>query len=242
MIALVLFNFIFVSCNRDELLNDSIKSDTPVSQSNMQRMAAYSDVDVFKGIMFLEGPVADRLEDFQEISFRNFANNQTEINEMINFETLIIAQINHNNPDFMSEFREGIGSGDYYTVQNTMLSAVKEIKNSTAELSNLNQAQIDKIQNDVSTILKDQGINTLTKQNISTLVNKLTNKQKPQGQSVVDIYKWVYAAVAVVVAAVLVAFAFFVAPPDMPGNFPTIDNTYYSERFQTTVTVDLQGI
>lgn len=119
---------------------------------------------------------------------------------------------------------------------------VKEIKNSAAQLSNLNQAQIDKIQSDVSTILKDENIQTLSKQNISTLVSKLSTKPKPQGQSVVDIYKWVYAAVAVVVAAVLVAFAFFVAPPDMPGNFPTIDNTYYSERFQSTVTIDLQGI
>jgi hypothetical protein len=110
--------FLLFSCTKDEVLNDEQGMDkTP-----------FTDEEVFKGVMFIEGPVANKMSDFKDLNFRSFVADKSLIEEIINFQNEIINRIKSSDSSYLSNFRKKIGSGDYYLIKSTISNLSQNIK------------------------------------------------------------------------------------------------------------------
>lgn len=229
VLLFVIINFIFVSC--------STSDNNILPNKNQLNNTKFSDIDVFKGVMFLEGPVADMLPSFKELNFRNYLKNESDIEKIKSFQTTLIAYINTNNPSFLSKFRKDITSGDYYKVKNILNLAVNEIKSSSILLGNLDVKQLSKIESSISTATNNK---TISKEDLQSIVSTINGSNQLKANDS-DVCVLVYAAVAVV--CVVVAVFFWVAPND-PSDNPTLSSkkSFYSDSFQTDITLNLKGI
>lgn len=82
-------SFLIFSCSKNEVVQDSINGivQNPIDKEISNKSAditsiSYSDEAVFKGIIFLEGPVAEKLVDFKDLNFRTFITDENKIIEV----------------------------------------------------------------------------------------------------------------------------------------------------------------
>lgn len=239
ILAFLLIAFLNVSCNQDDLVD----SNNPVNSKQ------YTDIDVFKGVMFLEGPVADKLDDFKELNFKYFAENQSDIDRMQNYQNTLVSYIESSNPNYFSEFRKEIGSGDFYRVKETVSNAALLIKDKTIEMSGLDESEVESLQKSITEKLStSHDFNKkLSKEDIQSIVKDMqdyTSQSNRDKASPVGIDLWILIYGAAVVAAVVVLLALWVNPPSPSDPIPSSSskNNYYSENLQSEITIQLEGI
>ena len=127
-LVLLLTNYILYSCSSgtNDLENDENSS---VSKSSVSsKLQNFTDEEVFKGVIFMEGDVAELFPKYKELNFRNFIDNENDINEIVNFQNVLMSSIKAENPEFLSNFNKEITSGDYYRVKEAISLANNEIK------------------------------------------------------------------------------------------------------------------
>jgi|SRR5690606_10046207 len=118
--------FMFVSCTKDKTIADLSKPQ--VNQNiNSAARSAYSDIDVFKGVVFLEGPVAQLLEEFQDYNFRAFVSDSNQIQNVLLFQQEIINYLTSKDSQYFQKFRTNIGSNDFDIVKSTFIQAGNDI-------------------------------------------------------------------------------------------------------------------
>lgn len=244
VIALVLFNFIFVSCNRDEIIKnyeDTSTDKTVFSKvGNNPSNLTYTDIDVFKGIMFIEGPVADKFPEFKELNFRNFIKEPQKINQILRFQNDVINHIITNNPKYLKEFRDNITSGNYYLVRETVLNASNLVKQETILLTNINSKDVN---SHSEKFMKENGLNPNSSiKDIVKAVKNNSNKIKPGSTWYYDSDTFVYSAVAVVavVAAVAVVSVVLSIPLVNSDNNENNNSSYLADKYISDITLNMQ--
>ena len=233
-ITLLIANFLFASCSTDTTSEENIEN---LSKSAKTKI---SDELVFKGIMFLEGPIADKFPEFKELNFRNFISDKTQINNVLKFQDNVNQNILKNNPNYLKEFRENISSGNFYIVKQAIIDAGMLIKENAIKLSGTDIVKANKIINDFANNISKK--NKLTP-NSSIEEIKQASRQSKQvlaGDTVwFDTDTVVWAVVAVAGAVVIVgAIALVLIAPPQDGE----SNSYMKDKYPSDITLQLKGI
>jgi hypothetical protein len=251
-LVLLLTNYILYSCSSgsNDLENDENSS---VSKSSVSsKLQNFTDEEVFKGVIFMEGDVAELFPEYKELNFRNFIDNENDINEIVNFQNVLMSSIKAENPEFLSNFNKEITSGDYYRVKEAISLANNEIKKQLFKIYNLSETQFIDFQNafakGYSQVDKP---NKITKEYLAELINSIKqnsstnnlNTANMEGKVNVvytDMALVLYGVVAVVVMAIAVGFIHSVALSESTEKVS--ENNFYYENFYADITLKLKGI
>ncbi|MDP5197982.1 hypothetical protein [Flavobacterium sp. DG2-3] len=239
--------FLLFSCTKDEILNDGQE------MSNTR----FTDEEVFKGVMFLEGPVANKMSDFKDLNFRSFIADKSQVEEIINFQNEIINRIKFIDPNYLSDFRKKIGSGNYYLIKATFSDASTKVANIIYEISNLNKNEVSIVAKKFSSNLK-HNYNVDEKSSKEDLIKALNdiNSGKQTSKIVMPDYYYKWAAVWIAAAAVLIIVIVAQEAPLLPVDefepfepFPDDANSqlssekrYLMDDYQSEITFELEGI
>ena len=201
--------------------------------------------------MFLEGPLANKLNDFKDLNFQTFIKDKTQVNEVLMLQNKIIATIKESNPEFLSNFRTKIGSGNFYQVKYSIADAANKISDAAFKL--LNESKKEGPENDinkfVSLFTSKYKINEQSTK--EELLDAIQNMKVDKNTNRV-VYPAPYYHVAVwllaAAAAVIVIVLFLEQTPLPPSpNFYEAPGyigpeNYLIEKFQANVTVEFTGI
>lgn len=239
--------FLLFSCTKDEFLNDGQEMNN----------TTFTDEEVFKGVMFLEGPVANKMKDFKDLNFRSFIADKLQIEEIINFQNEIINRIKSTDPNYLSDFRRKIGSGDYYLIKATFSDASTKISNIIYEISNLDKNEVSLVAKKFSSNLKHK-YNVDEKSSKEDLIKALNDikSEKQTSKIVMPDYYYKWAAVWIAAAAVLIIVIVAQEAPLIPVDefeplepFPDEANSqlssekrYLMDDYQSEITFELEGI
>src|SRR5690606_37233296 len=95
----------FFSCTKDKTVANLAEKAQKSNLQTMNTTAGFTDEDIFRGVMFLDGPAASLLEDFSEYNFREFVQDPEKINEVVTFHNEIINYLTTANSNYLSDFR-----------------------------------------------------------------------------------------------------------------------------------------
>lgn len=239
ILGTLLASFLNMSCSQgDTRDNQSIEIKNQKPSSNFSKISSLSDTDVFKGVMFFEGDIANSLADFKELNFRNFITDNTKIAEIEVFQNKVVNNIESSNPGYMENFRKNISSGDYYKVEAAIKSAAELVRKETIALAQINDATATDLTNVYATQIKGQSdISSST--SVPEVASKAKKVKIQAGDTVwFDTDTVVWAVVAVAGAVVVVgAIAVFLFAPETG-----MDTPYLQEKFTSDVTIQLEGI
>jgi SdpC family antimicrobial peptide len=239
--TIMAISFLFFSCSKEDVFSNKeiLNRDNNLKKVTSSK-SAYSDEDVFKGIMFLEGKVANKLGDFKDLNFRAFITDNNQINEILKFQNEVIKNIKSSNPKYFSDFRAKIGSGDYYVVQTTIQNASNEISNSALILSNKNKAETSTIANNFANSFASK-YNINEKSSKEDLLKAFQSMKSENTNAKMPDYYYKYAAVWFFAAAAAVIVIVLVAKQAAPVQGKEVSN-YIIDEYQSEVTINLKGI
>ncbi|WBV56434.1 hypothetical protein PFY10_19800 [Chryseobacterium daecheongense] len=239
ILGTLLASFLNMSCSQgDTRDNQSIEIKSQKNSNNFSKIASLSDVDVFKGVMFFEGDIANSLADFKELNFRNFITDNTKIAEIEAFQNNVVQNIEVSNPGYMEKFRTDISSGDYYKVEAAIRDAAQLVRKETIALAQTNDATATELTNLYATQVKEQSdISSST--SVPEVASKARQIKIQAGDTVwfdTDTVVWAVVAVAGAVVVVGAVAVFLYAPQT------GMDTPYLQEKFTSDVTMQLKGI
>lgn len=133
---------LFFSCTKDKTIAELSTPRVEEGLSSTINTPTISDIDVFKGVMFLEGPLAEKLKDFKEFNIRTFTSNKSKVQQVLDFQSSVIAKLKEGNKNYLAEFRTKIGSGDYYLVKSAIKNAADDIFEASLVLTGSNKSNI----------------------------------------------------------------------------------------------------
>lgn len=127
VIVLVLFNFIFVSCNRDEIIKEQVEQKSVESVfgrigNGNNPNASLSGEEVFKSIIFADGVLTDQITPLANISIVSTLN-ANELTEYRNTENDAINYIKTIDPNFFNNFKTAIYSKNATIINNAIEQA-----------------------------------------------------------------------------------------------------------------------
>ncbi|HXS35868.1 MAG TPA: hypothetical protein VN721_04160 [Flavipsychrobacter sp.] len=226
--AFMAITFMFYSCTKDKTAANLAKK-----VAGKYVLSAYTDRDVYDGVMFLQGPVAtDLLRDYTDFNFTFLILNPAQIDSVHAIQDSVVSFIVASNPNYLQTFRSHIGSGNYDTISTAIINAASDFYYASLTIQGKNDPADD------STIRKNGGdlLATIVKQNKLTPNSTAAQLQAAAKKTQEDnnVWLWVIAVVAAVVAAVFFWLG-LVTNPDGP-------NTYESETYMTAIATDLVGI
>jgi SdpC family antimicrobial peptide len=80
----------------------------------------YSGVDIFKGIYFAEGPVAQMMPELRDYNIRNYTSDAEEIQESLDYQAEVISRIKSDDASYFQNFKAAMTSGNHYQIQTTL--------------------------------------------------------------------------------------------------------------------------
>ena len=112
VIALVLFNFIFVSCSRDNLNLPTANQDVSSKSVN------YDGKEIFKSIVFADGALASKVT-FVNDHFNMLKNlkSEKEIKAYKEYENEVVSYLEKQQPNFFNDFKTSMLSKDPNQIQ-----------------------------------------------------------------------------------------------------------------------------
>jgi SdpC family antimicrobial peptide len=202
VILLVLFNFIFVSCNRDTFGNESKTSELVKKRELVKKI---DGEQLFRQIFFLQGGNSSNvlknlpyysvnIENLQSLSEKQ----QIEQNKFVDE---IISIINKNDSEYFNKFQKIVESDDPYEIDNSLKNCSETIINSITETQygNLYQKSLTLMET------KYKDIDIKNEKNYDELKNDILKElQQENGNSSnsQELMSVVAAALAIYVAAV----------------------------------------
>ncbi len=232
---LIALSILFFSCSKDALIStEPIIEDLKKVNNNLK----FSDDEIFRAVMFLEGKASENLIDFKDFNLRSLITDESLLEEIYDFQNKIIQNIKFNKSEYFKEFRTSVSSGNYYHVKSAIQDAAIEITNQALVLSKFtsNEEALSIAERFSSSLRNEFNINEdMSKEEVKKAFEsmKLTYK--------VPDYVWKYAAVwfAVAAVAVIVIVAFAV---QVPIEENTRINNYLIDEYQSTVTLKFLNI
>ena len=122
VILLVLMNFIFVSCNRDEILQDEVRLKTSAKSFKVNPL---SGEELFKSIIFADGVLTKNITPLANLDLSGTLN-QIELREYRATENDAIAYIKSLDENYFEKFKNAMSSGDPELI-NTAIDKVSEV-------------------------------------------------------------------------------------------------------------------
>ncbi|MGV4439783.1 hypothetical protein ACQ1PL_09850 [Ornithobacterium rhinotracheale] len=239
---LLSFLILFPSCYREDYEN----FEGPTSHN-------LTDKEVFKGVMFMEGPISDKINSPYKLN--DFVDNNKEIEEVHKFQDKLINSIIKTDPSFLSKFRKDIGSGDYYVVSNAIERASTLIRIKSIEIMNIEKEEYKILEKKAFELANnvDLSKNKISKSDILSSINEddgyenssLYRKPPPpyssttKEESMVQVWIAAYGVVAVAVVAVIAAVVFAYEDPVNPADKT---NKFMEEDLKSDITLNLKGI
>jgi SdpC family antimicrobial peptide len=230
---------LFCSCSKEQLVADLTKtqsSETTDGLINSSRTMTFSDLEVFKGIMFFDGPVAEKMPAFSDFNIRTFIKDSTTLNAALAFQDSIINHIiSVNSPNYFSEFRTEIRSGDYYRVKTAIIGASNDIYEASLILSNTQNApNLNAI---ASSFRSEYHLNPQSSETEMMDAIKDSFAKAPKNYvRVVYVHTYLVALLAGVIILVLFAIV------ENGGSQSHSVNNYMMEHYLTDVTLNLTDI
>jgi SdpC family antimicrobial peptide len=191
-----------------------------------------SDQDIFRAIMFLDGTASFAIEDFQDYSISSLTEDQSKIQSVNATRNQILATINNGQPNYLSNFRTEVTSGDEERVKNAIFAASDLILKISAEMHNVTEENFRASVNVIANDFKNQH-----NLNYNSTKSAYINTIKSQLGACSDL---IVAVCAVVLAntSIDVNTAFVIAKA---GNSQTY-STYEAQRFVSLVTLNFGSI
>lgn len=187
--SLLAFLILFVSC---EQYDSSIDDNLAINRS--------SGEELFKGIFFGNGNVAQKLSNFKDFEDLKAQFTNEQKNAFLKLQNDLIVHINEKNSKYFKNFENAINTGNQVIIRNELDSSKEFLKNAVQELTNLNYSEIEK------EISMQKANFNIDLDKIETLKSKLILKGYNPGN-----YENKEACVAIWAVAVVVAVALWVA-------------------------------
>lgn len=256
--AVLLLGFItvFEGCVKEKTVSDINKQTIANNIKRQLRIpgpGAFSNEDLFKAVFFFDGAAGSLMGNLQVLSIESEINNPTITNYMVQFEDSLIIQIAAQNPAYMSNFGTNITSGDYATVQQTLIDGGNLIYNTCLSwLSNGVSPNNQHNQNFVTSFMQTYGITTQSTP--SVLAAAVSNSFTTNVGNPAALPSWLYRdqhvavqeelvawfGVAIIAVAVLALEIGLIAQ-----NGPIMglqQNQFIFSEMSSTITVNFNGI
>ena len=191
-IFFLITNFLFVSCSSDLSNNNDLeKLNTDLGVASKTK--SFTDEDVFKGVIFFEGEVAEKMGSYKDLNFRTYTNKKSDIDKALKFQKEILNLIKIQNPNFLSNFRLKIGSGNFYVVKEAFNDAFAKVTEATSSLTNISK---ENLESTAKKILSDNNINGNTsKIELVKKMKKLNSDNNTDSKrAIIDIWIGIYIA------------------------------------------------
>lgn len=209
------------------------------SNNFASRNASYSDEDVFKGIIFLSGPVSDKyLTGFNSMDISKITQDKELISDVNKSRDEIIAKLVSTNPMYLSDFRVEIGSGDYSRVETQIKKTTQDVLNALIAISNDNSNK-QFVNGKINSFINSNHLTSSSSINdFKNALNKELGKDaKVDFKLKTKVMGYAYYVIFGVVFLVLVLFA-----AAESQNINQNHSNFYHQEFVTTITADLDAI
>jgi len=224
-----------LSCSKEKFALEKVENSTNQNVNEILALTSASDSDVFKAVMFLDGPLAYKLSNYKQYNFRNLMSDSKMIDKTVAFQEDLIDLIENNNPGYLKAFRKNISSGDYLIVRNTISKGAEDVLKATSiltgidesKLTEFSQVELNQINNNVKALTDDVIPNLL----------KPKKPKKPISHEYLAIDIAV-AGYAVVYYVVVVGVAFIIS---VITTNPNVDN-FVEDSFASDVTLNFLSI
>lgn len=244
---------LLVSCTKDKTIGNLTTPQVKDEVTSAARTGGYTDEEVFQGVMFLEGRVADKLSDLQDFNIRSLTSDKDQIQKALDFQTLVIKTLKAKDPNYFKTFRNKIGSNDYYTVKTA-------IDQTTNDILNITLAAKQKSKSEVLTNAKTVYDNFKNKYHLSESASKeevlaafkselgaqkrTTTTAPAAAPPSVSVSVYVYAYTGVVVFIMIMLVLTVGATEGGAGGIGRLNNTnnFINESFLSEVTLNLSHI
>lgn len=230
--AFMATTFMFVSCTKDRTVANL---STPQSQSTppaAARNTGITDEEVFRGVMFLDGPVASYMPDMQDLNVTSFMT-PAGMAAARNFQSFVIQNIQTTDPQYFALFRNDVTSGDFNLVLARITDAGHKIYDATLLMTNATDPQMQNYAQTAAADFKQQ-FNLTPPSPKSDVVSAMQQTAAAQKNTVYK-YKWFFVYIAVSVALVL-EFVGVIAVPAVAGD------SYFTDDYAASVTLNLRGL
>lgn len=97
--------------------------------------ADYSQEELFRGIYFAQGPVADRIAMLKAFDVNRFVKDAAKKKEIANFQDQVVAKMTKEHGAFLKELKTSIASRNNFKIKNTLLKGNEILLNVSSELS-----------------------------------------------------------------------------------------------------------
>lgn len=179
-----------------------------------------SDADLYRGIFFADGPVADLIPEIRDnLKISNVVNDRTVLRAFRGLHARIIAQIAQTYPAFLSSFGQAMRSGDHLRIDRALEDAAVVTIQAISEMPEIEQLRAE-MQDDpglrgrlLAAIQRTEGADGLSSGEIEKALDlvladsqNLKDDEDPQGLSIVSLLGWVAAVVAAITVAVLLSY------------------------------------
>ncbi|MCD9617428.1 hypothetical protein [Chryseobacterium gleum] len=210
-ISLVLFNFIFVSCNRDEIVENQAEQQLQqkgiITKNLVSKQSQKTGEEIIRGIFFFQNEISDDIpflykfkQDIQKRS--NYFQTESSLKEI---SDVTIDYIKINNPEFLNDLQKAFYSNNLFEIDQKLDECVTILTKALESSDKYSEAiQFGyKIQNDEKLKKFIEGVDLSTTQGQTQLESFLN--QNPEYKMMQE--GSVNAAIPIFVGAAAVAYA-----------------------------------
>ena len=81
----------------------------------------YNGEELFRGIFFAQGPVADRVATLKAFDINRFIKDKAKLQEATDLQNQVMAYIKRNNSDYLQELQGNVASKDHYQIKASLV-------------------------------------------------------------------------------------------------------------------------
>ena len=97
--------------------------------------ADYSGEELFRGIYFAQGPVADQISMLKAFDINRFVKDAAKKREITTFQNNVVAKIAKDHPSFLTELQASVNSRNNFKIKNTLLKGNEILLSVSSALS-----------------------------------------------------------------------------------------------------------
>lgn len=214
------------------------------AQAKPINIPSFTGKELFKGIFFAQGQVAQLIPEIQEkVDMDAWLNNSEKV-EYKKFMNEVIVAIDKKHPSFFKNFQLKVQSGSHVRISQEMSRASKILSDMVYELTNTSEEEVNGIMSRTSA--RTSGMNKLktgelTKDEIGKEIKKLRSTNNSRSKDACISVQWLLVLVAVAVAAaVAIVFINWVGF-DSPNNPSSrMQSDIYKESVINSIAINLR--
>ncbi len=132
----------------------------------------YSAEDLFRGIYFAQGPVANQIPAIKSFNVNRFIKDADRISEVRDFQDRVMAKVQRNHPDFLEELKASVNSRNNYTIKATLIRGNEIVTSISSGLAG-NERDIAKEEEFKTELSKRVDLNRASGEEISAAVESM---------------------------------------------------------------------